>query len=94
LVGNEVKVIRYADDFVIFGKTLQNAQEAKKLVIEFLTPVGLRLSEEKTRIGQSMEAKPGTTGPIGLNFLSYHFRNIACPKHRGVKNTRGISSGF
>lgn len=91
---NEVKVIRYADDFVIFGKTLQNVQEAKKLVTEFLTPVGLRLSEEKTRIGHSVEVKPGTTRPIGLNFLSYHFRNIACSKHRGVRNTRGIPQGF
>ena len=91
---NEVKVIRYADDFVIFGKTLRNVQEARKLVTEFLNPIGLRLSEEKTRVGHSMKVKPGTIGPIGLNFLSYHFRNIACSKHRGVKNTRGISQGF
>lgn len=91
---NKVKVVRYADDFVIFGKTIVDVQKSKELVVEFLKPVGLRLSEEKTRIGHSMETKTGTTGPIGLDFLSYHFRNIACSKHRGVKNTRGISQGF
>lgn len=91
---NEIKVIRYADDFVIFGKTLENVQKAKSLVSEFLKPIDLNLSEKKTRIGHSMKNLPGTTGPIGLDFLSYHFRNIQCSKHRGVKNTKGISQNF
>lgn len=88
---NKIKVIRYADDFVIFGKTLKDVQRAKELTIEFLQPVGLNLSETKTRIGHSMEKKPGTSGPIGLDFLSFHFRNIKCSPHRGVKNTKGVT---
>jgi len=91
---NKIKVVRYADDFVIFGKTLKDVQKAEKLVSEFLKPVGLRLSEEKTRIGHSMESKPETFGPIGLNFLSFHFRNVKCSRHRGVKNTRGVKQPF
>lgn len=91
---NKVKVVRYADDFVIFGKTLDDVQTAKELVTEFLKPVGLKLSEKKTRFGHSMSVETGTTGPIGLDFLSFHFRNIVCSKHRGVKNTRGIPQGF
>merc|ERR1711933_336441 len=91
---NQIKVIRYADDFVIFGKTLTDVQRAKELTIEFLQPVGLNLSETKTRIGHSMEKKPGTSGPIGLNFLSSHFRNIKCSPHRGVKNTKGVTQPF
>ena len=86
-----MKVIRYADDFVVFGKTLENVQKAEKLISEFLKPIGLNLSEEKTHIGHSMKKMPGTTGPIGLNFLSYNFQNIHCSKHRGVKNTKGSS---
>lgn len=91
---NQIKVVRYADDFVIFGKTLENVLKAKILVSEFLKPVGLNLSEKKTRIGHSMEILPGTTRPIGLDFLSYNFRNIACSKHRGVKNTQGTPQTF
>jgi RNA-directed DNA polymerase len=88
---NQIKVIRYADDFVIFGKTLTDVQRAKELTIEFLQQVGLNLSESKTRIGHSMEEKPGTFGPIGLDFLSFHFQNIKCSPHRGVKNTKGVT---
>lgn len=91
---NKIKVVRYADDFVIFGKNLQDVQKAEKLVSEFLKPVGLRLSEEKTRIGHSMEIKAETSGPVGLDFLSFHFQNVKCSKHRGVKNTRGVKQPF
>jgi RNA-directed DNA polymerase len=81
---NKIKVVRYADDFVIFGKTLKDVQKAEKLVIEFLKPVGLNLSADKTRIGHSLERKPGTYGQIGLDFLFFHFYNIKCSRHRGV----------
>lgn len=47
---NKIKVVRYADDFVIFGGTLKDVQKAEKLVKEFLESVGLNLSVEKTRI--------------------------------------------
>jgi RNA-directed DNA polymerase len=91
---NKIKVIRYADDFVVFGKTLEDVQKAEKLVSEFLKPVGLCLSTDKTRIGHSMENKLGTTGFIGLDFLSFHFYNVKCSRHRGVKNTKGVTQNF
>jgi RNA-directed DNA polymerase len=91
---NKIKVIRYADDFVVFGKTLEDVQKAEKLVSEFLKPVGLCLSTDKTRIGHSMENKLGTTGFIGLDFLSFHFYNVKCSRHRGVKNTKGVTQPF
>lgn len=55
---NQIKIIRYADDFVIFGKTLKDVQKAKQLTSKFLKPIGLNLSEAKTRIGHSMEKNP------------------------------------
>jgi RNA-directed DNA polymerase len=91
---NKIKVIRYADDFVVFGKTLKDVQKAEKLVSEFLKPVGLCLSKDKTRIGHSMENKPDTTELIGLDFLSFHFYNVKCSRHRGVKNTKGVTQNF
>ena len=91
---NAVKVVRYADDFVVFLRNLEDALKAKELVIRFLKPIGLELSEEKTRIGHSMEKLPGTEGSQGLNFLGYHFRNIKCSIHRGVKSTQGKKQKF
>lgn len=91
---NEIKVVRYADDFVIFGKTLESVQKAKEIVKVFLKPIGLELSEEKTRIGHSMEKVTGTESPPGLNFLGYHFRNVKCSIHRGVKSTQGKNQPF
>lgn len=91
---NEVKLIRYADDFVVFAKTLKNVLEARVLISSFLKPIGLNLSEKKTRIGHSMENKPGSSGPLGLDFLGFHFRNKICSIHRGVKNTRGVPQRF
>ena len=91
---HQIKVVRYADDFVIFGKTLRDVQKAEKLVADFFKPIGLTLSKEKTRIGHSMSNKPGTTGPAGLNFLSFNFMNVACSVHRGVKNTKGVKQNF
>jgi len=91
---NEIKVVRYADDFVIFGKTLESIQKAKKIVEIFLKPIGLELSEEKTRIGHSIEKVIGTEGPPGLDFLGYHFRNVRCSIHRGVKSTQGKKQLF
>lgn len=90
----EIKVIRYADDFVIFGKTLENAQKAEKLISEFLKPIGLNLSAEKTRIGHSVKEISLTTGSIRPDFLSYNFQNIQCSKHRGVKNTKEVPQNF
>merc|ERR1712060_911098 len=37
---------------------------------------------------------PGTEGSLGLDFLGYHFRNIKCSIHRGVKSTRGKKQKF
>lgn len=89
-----IKLIRYADDFVVMGKELKDIARAKGLVEEYLKPVGLKLSESKTRIGHTMGDKEGTTGPVGLDFLSYHFRNLPRSRHRGVKNTRGVTQPF
>lgn len=88
----EVKIIRYADDFVVMGKQLDHIERAKRIVSEFLATVNLELSEEKTSIGHSMETHDGRKP--GLDFLGFYFRNYATSKHRGVKNTRGVKQAF
>ena len=45
---NKVKVIRYADDFVIFAKTLEDIKKTEEIVSAFLKPIGLNLAKDKT----------------------------------------------
>jgi RNA-directed DNA polymerase len=91
---NSIKVVRYADDFIVFSKSLDDVLKAKEIVSQFLKPIGLSLSEEKSRIGHSMERLPGTEGPPGLDFLGFNFLNIKCSIHRGVKSTQGKKQPF
>jgi RNA-directed DNA polymerase len=49
--GHCVKLVRFADDFVITGKTKELLEdEVKPLTAEFLNSRGLKLSKNKTRI--------------------------------------------
>jgi RNA-directed DNA polymerase len=88
-----VKIIRYADDFLIMGRELDDIKKAKGIVVDFLQTVDLKLSEEKTRIGHSMESM-NDGSKAGVDFLGYHFRNYVTSKHRGVKSTRGVKQTF
>jgi len=48
-----LKVVRYADDFVILSKTEQEAQMALEKVKEWVNKVGLTLHPNKTHIGNA-----------------------------------------
>jgi len=91
---NSIKVVRYADDFIVFSKSLDNVLKAKEIVSQFLKPIGLSLSEDKSRIGHSMERLPGNERPPGLDFLGFNFVNVRCSVHRGVKSGRGKKQLF
>lgn len=58
-------VIRYADDFVVFCETEEDAIDAKQTLIEWLAKRGLQLSEEKTRIVNLND---------GFDFLGFNIR--------------------
>ncbi|NEX60236.1 group II intron reverse transcriptase/maturase [Noviherbaspirillum galbum] len=63
---NQVYLVRYADDFIITGKSKDILeQEVKPMVRDFLAERGLHLSEEKTRITHLSE---------GFDFLGQHIR--------------------
>jgi len=60
------RFVRYADDFVVVGRTKRQVQEALELVQHVLHhELGLRLSPEKTRI---------TTYGAGYDFLGFTLR--------------------
>lgn len=87
-----VKLVRYADDFLVFSSKLEYINKARIIIVAFLETVGLELSETKTRIAHSMDQHDGSN--IGFNFLGFHFRNIKCSIHRGVKSTKGKKMPF
>ncbi len=66
-------VVRYADDFVVFSETREDAEQAIKTLTSWLARRGLALSSQKTRIVHLTE---------GFDFLGFTIR------HYRVTNTR------
>jgi len=68
LLHPKVNLVRYADDFIITGRTQELLeQEVRPLVEQFLHDRGLRLSPEKTRITHIRQ---------GFDFLGQHLRRF------------------
>src|SRR6185369_1158113 len=63
---NKINFVRYADDFIITGRTREFLEEeVKPLVEKFLKERGLELSQEKTKITQITD---------GFDFLGQNIR--------------------
>lgn len=72
--GNSIgkrAVVRYADDFVVFCETKEDAEKVIVILTEWLKQRGLMLSPEKTRIVHLSE---------GFDFLGFNVRQYECPK--------------
>jgi RNA-directed DNA polymerase len=67
LRGAKYKMIRYADDFVILTRSKEEAEEALRVVKEWMKEHDLNLHPEKTHIGNSMVEGQG------FDFLGYRF---------------------
>jgi RNA-directed DNA polymerase len=64
-------VVRYADDFVCFCETREDAERVQGILTEWLKERGLTLSEEKTRIVHLTE---------GFDFLGFNIRHYPAPQ--------------
>jgi RNA-directed DNA polymerase len=65
------RLVRYADDFVVLvNGTREHAEEARNQAAEVLRPMGLRLSETKTRIAHIDE---------GFDFLGFRIKRDRKP---------------
>ncbi len=69
LIGKRA-VVRYADDFVCFCETKEDAQQVQDILTEWLKERGLTLSEEKTRIVHLT---------VGFDFLGF-VRHESCTR--------------
>src|SRR5712691_9950753 len=70
LVGKRA-VVRYADDFVCFCESREDAEHVQKILVEWLKERGLTLSEEKTRIVHLSD---------GFDFLGFNIRHYPAPQ--------------
>ena len=69
--------VRYADDFVVLARTRAEAEEARRLLREVLTDLGLRLNESKTRVVHLDD---------GFDFLGFrYFRSQRGNVHKVVR---------
>src|SRR5437870_3614671 len=64
-------IVRYADDFVCFCETKEDAERVQDILTEWLKERGLTLSEEKTRIVHLTQ---------GFDFLGFNIRHYPAPK--------------
>jgi len=63
-------IVRYADDFVCFCETEEDAKQVQQILRGWLKERGLTFSEEKTRIVHLRE---------GFDFLSFNIRHYPAP---------------
>ena len=89
--------VRYADDFVVFCKTREDAEKVVEILRDWLAERGLTLSEEKTRIVHLSE---------GFDFLGFNVRQyrtgrtrtgtvtLIKPSKKSVKNVRKRLAGI
>jgi RNA-directed DNA polymerase len=62
----QIRVVRYADDFVVMHENKKVIEDSKLIIAEWLKNRGLELSEEKTKIVHSTE---------GFDFLGFNCRH-------------------
>lgn len=76
-LGEEYIVVRYADDFIVLGKTKESLKsDARERIEKFLFSRGVRLNMEKSSIVNISE---------GFDYLGYHFREFADSRYRKGK---------
>jgi RNA-directed DNA polymerase len=99
-----VRIIRYADDFVVLHPELEVIYKAKEAIEAWLKPVGLELKPEKTRICHTLNElivpESELTVPPGFDFLGFNIRQYPVGKHHSgrsgcatPKELRGTKEG-
>jgi RNA-directed DNA polymerase len=63
--STRINVVRYADDFIVTGRSKRQLKRIKQSINDFLTTRGLKINEEKTSIRHISD---------GFDFLSWNFR--------------------
>ena len=85
------RVIRFADDLVIFHRDSQAIVQAQDIASRWLQEMGLTLKASKTRIGHTLHPVGGS---VGFDFLGFHVRQYPVGSTKTGKTGQGIPLGF
>lgn len=77
--ASSINTIRYADDFVVLHEHPLVIKECKEFVQNFLSTVGLRLNENKTHIGHTLDWFEDKSP--GFDFLGFNIRQYKIGKY-------------
>lgn len=87
MVQRGAEMVRYADDFVLLGRSEDEARQALAWVQEWTAQAGLTLHPDKTRIVEATQRG-------GFDFLGYHFeRGYRWPRKKSLKKVQDTIRG-
>ncbi|MYU25179.1 group II intron reverse transcriptase/maturase [Streptomyces sp. SID8352] len=78
------RLVRYADDFVVFCRTEDEAWEVKRRITEWLAPRGLTFNEDKTRV---VHLDDGFDF-LGFNVRKYNGKLLIKPSKASVRRIK------
>jgi RNA-directed DNA polymerase len=91
-----VRIIRYADDFVVLHPQLEVIYSAKEAIQNWLKQAGMELKPEKTRICHTLNPlkveESGLTIKPGFDFLGFNIRQYPVGKHHSGKSGGKVST--
>ncbi len=83
------KLVRYADDLVVFFPTREGIEQAKAVLETWLTGMGLEMKPSKTRLAHTLQALDEE--PPGFDFLGFQVRQYPVGKdHSGKHNGKRL----
>lgn len=77
-------LVRYADDLAVCCFSMEQAEQVKERLVEWLRPRGLTLNEEKTRIVHASEGFDF----LGFNIRRYSGKLLIMPSKKAVSRLR------
>jgi len=76
-----LKLVRYADDFIVLAKSVNQATSAMKMIRSMIKSLDLKLAADKTQITEYWK---------GFDFLGYHFQkfygNRKWPRRKAINS--------
>lgn len=88
---SSLKIIRYADDFVILHQDIKRIIQCKEIIENWLLEIGLELKPSKTRISHTLYEHEGN---VGFDFLGFTVRQFEVGRKHSGKNRYGSLFGF
>ena len=90
--ANPVRLIRYADDFVLLHEDLNTILKARNIVSDWLRDMGLELKPSKTKITHTLNG--GKEYETGFDFLGFHIQQFEVGKHQSRTKDKIKRIGF